>query len=904
VPITIYNAEGDRAVAFDFAAAQNDWLETIYAVFGGVDRIGVIAPTSVEGIGFWKAVVLAGKTPIMLQYPTPKLSRAYWQREIAHAAETLGVEAVAYWGSLADPKLSVPQLDLAAPRAGQPASAMRRFEDGLMTQLSSGTTGFRKGVGLSIADVMAHVGDYNQVLKLGAEDCIVSWLPLYHDMGFIAAFLMPMILDVPLVLVDPVTWVRRPEILFEMIDRHGGTLCLMPNFGFEVMARQAKADRHDLSSMRRWISCSEPTRIGSMTKFVDATGVDAAGIANCYAMAENIFAVTQSAGLSTRRFAGVDAVSCGPAIPGVDLKIAEGEVWVRSRYSLRHYEGGESIVDEQGYYPTGDMGELVDGQLYILGRKRDVMIHAGRKIVLSDVDYEVGRLVAGSAGRIATVSAYNELLGTDEPVCLIENDQYWKKNRDVDGLAAIRAEAGLEQGRVEFVAPGFITKTSSGKINRLLTGENWVRANAWRKGSRRAKPGRIETLRDEVRDLFPGIAPDLPFDQQLDSLGLVNMSLLLGEYGLEGTLSITLNALHLAEEGRDERVTGPVIKIVSLFDGDRLLPLMPPVLSAVGRHLGVSIHYEHVCAPPAPIMLSDLTFEAQFGVRDTREGVYDGLHAALQAVRGADLIIVDDMVQMAWPAVYDTHYPRISHRFEAAPRTDDLCLRWARYSDRNHMIAAELVASREISPALANRAIDDLEAYLGVPVVRVALTGQFAADTAGWNIRFLQACASNLILKAAETQLDNDALAQLLANGLAAACAGVTPKPDVAGDRFQMSDQPHWCSWLVEPALIDFVLDRYDSFLVLGKRSSIPYLSNEAARRGKSLSFRSDLVCPPGDYECVLQTGSWGRPATDKPVYPLMIAGWEGPANVPASVAADAPMNSADPIRSGRIAPL
>jgi acyl-CoA synthetase (AMP-forming)/AMP-acid ligase II len=905
VSITIYDAAGETPVELDFAAVHGEWLSTIVETFPSANRIGIIAPTSVEGIGVWKAILMAGKTPIMLQYPTPKLSRAYWQREVGHAIETLGVDGVAHWGPQAAPGGSIPKLDIMRATASRSKPPLRSFADGVMTQLSSGTTGFRKGVPLSVEHVMTHVQDYNQVLNLGGDDCIVSWLPLYHDMGFIAAFLMPMILGVRLVLVDPVTWTRRPELLFELIERHRGTLCYMPNFGFEVMARRARSRSYDLSSMRRWVSCSEPTRIESMKRFASAIDADERRIDNCYAMAENIFAVTQSAGLAIQRFGEADAVSCGPAIPGVSLRVVEGEVWVRSAYSLDRYEGGQPIVDEDGFYPTGDLGEIVDGQLYVLGRKRDVMIHAGRKLILSDVDHEVGNLVPGSAGRIATVSAFNPLLGTDEPVCLIEDDRYWTKNRDQRGIGAIRSEAGLDQGRVEFVAPGFITKTSSGKINRLLTGEHWRQTSASRKSRRPAQRGRIERLRDEIKDMFPGIVPGLPFDQQLDSLGLVNVSLLLSEYGIEDGLSLSLSELHLSAESATDHAIGPVLNVVSLFDGDWFLGVMQPVLDAVGKHLGVSIRYTHVCCPPAPILLADLTFEEQFGVRDHRVGVYDGVHAALGAVRSADLIIVDDMVQMAWPASSDTHYPRISHRFEPEPRSANLCVRWARYSERNHLIATELVPSGEITPALANRALDDLEDYLGTPILRVALTQQFAAHTENWHVRFLRACAFALIRQAAETKLDYNALAQELFAGIVRACNGLRVRKDAIGHRWQMSDQAHWCSWLVDPALVDFVLDRYNSFLVLGKRASIPYLSNEAVRRGKSLTFRSDLLCPPSDdYECVLQTGSWGRPATGKPIFPLMLAGWgDAPANVPGSVAAQAPVGTVSPHLSKRLQP-
>jgi acyl-CoA synthetase (AMP-forming)/AMP-acid ligase II len=899
--ITIHGANGEPGVTLDFATIQEAWIGRVLDAFPDAERIGVIAPTSAEGIGFWKAVLLAGKTPIMLQYPTPKLSRVYWQREIANAVATLGVEAVAYWGLLADPKLSIPQMDLTAAPGSRAVPSVRAFSDGRMTQLSSGTTGFRKGVALSIPDVVAHVNDYNQVLQLGPDDCIVSWLPLYHDMGFIAAFLMPMMLDVRLVLVDPVTWTRRPEMLFELIERHRGTHCFMPNFGFEVMARRAKGRNDDLSSMRRWVSCSEPTRVDSMRKFTDAARVDEANLSNCYAMAENIFAVTQSTGLSTRRFGNIEAVSCGPAIPGVSVKTVDGEVWVRSPYSLRAYEGGQAIVDDEGYYPTGDVGEVVDDQLYILGRKRDVMIHAGRKIVLSDVDHEVGRLVPGSAGRIATVSTYNELLGTDDPVCLIEDHRYWRKNRDTGTLTAMRSEAGLEQGRIEFVAPGFITKTSSGKINRALTGDHWADMRAWRKGDRKTTRGGIDGLRSEILEMFPGIASNVAFGRQLDSLGLVNISLLLGEYGIEDAESLSLNMLRLSETTRDDQVAGPVIKIVSMFDGDKLMKIMIPVLSTLGTRLGVSIHYEHVCCPPAPILLSDMIFEEQFAVRDGREGVYDGFSSALHAIRSADLIIADDLVQMGWPAVNDTHYPRLSHRFQPEILSENLCVRWARYSERNHLIAAELIASEDITPASTVMALDDIEDYLGVPILRVALTKQFSAHTSNWPVRHLRDCVA-LLVQTSDAKIDYDTLKQDMFTALVEKCKSIIPKKGTAQNIWHTSDQHHWCSWLVNPQLVDYVLDRYESFLVLGKPGSIPYLSREADRRGKLLNFRSDLLCPPGDYECVLQTGSWGMPTTDKPVFPLMNPGWgDRPFNIPDSVRNAAPSNTLRALLSDRL---
>jgi acyl-CoA synthetase (AMP-forming)/AMP-acid ligase II len=408
---------------FSFAAppGQDAWLAQIDIVFQGASRIGLIAPTSLAGILCWRAILLSGRTPIFLHFPTAKLSRSYWRSEIEAAVTSLSIEGIVHQGDIADPGLPLPRLDLISPVPERSFRKITEFMRGSVVQLSSGTTGFRKGVGLAMADISRHVENYGQVLGLTEADCIVSWLPLYHDMGFIACFLMPVLAGARIVMVDPMAWMRRPLLLFELIERYRGTICFMPNFGFQVMASRCRGHALDLSSMRHWISCSEPTRIETMHRFMESSGAAPERLSNCYAMAENIFAVCQSRGLHTERIGGAELVSCGTTIPSTSIKIVEGEVHVRSPYSLQAYDGGQSIVDGEGYYATGDLGEIIDGALYLLGRKRDLLIQAGRKFLLSDLDHEVGKLVPESAGRICVVERYNEALGTDEPVCLIEH---------------------------------------------------------------------------------------------------------------------------------------------------------------------------------------------------------------------------------------------------------------------------------------------------------------------------------------------------------------------------------------------------------------------------------------------------------------------------------------------------
>ncbi len=124
-------------------------------------------------------------------------------------------------------------------------------------QHSSGTTGLQKGVSLSHGAILRHNAAYGGILDRQSDDVIVSWLPLHHDMGFVACFLMPLLERVPFVHLSPFDWARRPALLLEQMAKQAGTLCWMPNFAFMADAvRDLPSDSH-LSGVRTWINCSE-----------------------------------------------------------------------------------------------------------------------------------------------------------------------------------------------------------------------------------------------------------------------------------------------------------------------------------------------------------------------------------------------------------------------------------------------------------------------------------------------------------------------------------------------------------------------------------------------------------------------------------------------------------------------
>src|ERR1700690_1675739 len=176
----------------------------------------------------------------------------------------------------------------------------RSSDDIVLLQHSSGTTGLQKGVALSHQAVFNQLEAYSRALNLQDDDLIVSWLPLYHDMGLIAGFLMPILSGIPLVLSSPFDWVRAPYKLMQSVSQYKGTLSWLPNFAFNFCAQKIR-DRNlegvDLSSWRAVVNCSEPVRLESHQAFYErfkSYRLKFEALQCSYAMAENVFGVTQT----------------------------------------------------------------------------------------------------------------------------------------------------------------------------------------------------------------------------------------------------------------------------------------------------------------------------------------------------------------------------------------------------------------------------------------------------------------------------------------------------------------------------------------------------------------------------------------------------------------------------------
>jgi acyl-CoA synthetase (AMP-forming)/AMP-acid ligase II len=228
---------------------------------GGV--VLIILRHSPELFYSFLGAMLAGAVPSFMPYPTSKQDpRLYWQSH-RKLFERIGPGAVLTYAENVAPLqeniAGLPMRLLTAESAVDPAKRIAGFvakpHRTAFLQHSSGTTGLKKGVALSHQAVLRQATSYSETIHLSQDDCIVSWLPLYHDMGLIACFVMPMITGTTVVQIDPFEWVVNPGMLFDAIKQFRGTLCWMPNFAFHHLCRTVRPSLTlDLSSMRAWIN--------------------------------------------------------------------------------------------------------------------------------------------------------------------------------------------------------------------------------------------------------------------------------------------------------------------------------------------------------------------------------------------------------------------------------------------------------------------------------------------------------------------------------------------------------------------------------------------------------------------------------------------------------------------------
>jgi len=444
--------------------------------------------------------MLVGALPSFLPFLTSKQQpELYWAAHRALFSRTRARLLVTWPGNLAAMREAIPDFSMdvhlaeETPRKQQPATPIpeRAASGPAFLQHSSGTTGLKKGVVITHEALATQIRTYSNALQLDQNDVIASWLPLYHDMGLIACFLMPAMLGVPVVTMDPFDWVLRPSLLLDAIEQYRATLTWLPNFAFHHLATCVpEGKRWDLRSVRAFISCSEPCKPETFRRFrerFEPMGVGPNQLLTCYALAENVFCATQSRPGATVRVLRADRaefLSCGEPIEGVQARIIDsdgrvlpdrtvGEVALSGGslfdgYYLNPEETSARLRD--GWYWTGDLGFMHDNELFVTGRKDDLLIVHGINYYAHDVEYAASQVAGVAPGRCVAIGDSHPESGSTEVILLaeaLEPDCFNAPELKRAIKERILSETGLLVQQVGIVPRGWLIKTTSGKISRI-----------------------------------------------------------------------------------------------------------------------------------------------------------------------------------------------------------------------------------------------------------------------------------------------------------------------------------------------------------------------------------------------------------------------------------------------------
>jgi len=544
-------------------------------------RVALMLPTSRAFFVSYAGILLAGAIPVPI-YPPFRADRieeyATRQSAILNNAEVCllltfrRAEAVAKLlrprvrslTEVADAEKLIEAADTAPPPSPGAlplhvtGSRARKGSDIALLQYTSGSTGDPKGVVLTHANLLANMRAVGEAVQLGPGDVGVSWLPLYHDMGLIGAWLTLLHFGIPLAVISPLAFLTRPERWLQAFHKHRGTISAAPNFAYELCVRKI-ADKDiqgvDLSSWRAALNGAEPVNPETLERFANrfaSYGFRREAQLPVYGLAEATLAVTvpplgrgplidrveretfaaqgRAVPTAPEDESAIAFVSSGGPIPRHEVRIVEdkgsevpdrteGFLWFRGPSATSGYYrnakatevllplGPASTQGEYAWVNSGDRAYRADGEIYVTGRVKDIIIKGGRNLY----PHEVEELAAGAEGiRKGCIVAFglkDEGSGTEKLVVVAETRERNAVRRGAIASSItelVMRGLGLPPDRVELIPPGSIPKTSSGKLRREETKQLYLagtlsasRAPAWLQIARLGTKGALGNVARE-----------------------------------------------------------------------------------------------------------------------------------------------------------------------------------------------------------------------------------------------------------------------------------------------------------------------------------------------------------------------------------------------------------------------
>jgi len=521
--INIHSTRGELVEVLPYAKLREEALAlSVRLRAAGLstgDRVALAAESNGDFLRAFFACQYAGLVPAPTPLPAPFGGKDAYVAHIRRMLVSANVRA-----AFAPPELSAWFAEaaegLALVVAGSLVELPETGEDALLTpdpsglcylQYSSGSTRFPVGVAVSqsalIANVSAIAGP--EGLAVGPADRAVSWLPLYHDMGLVGMLLTGMAFQVSVDLLPTAAFVRRPGLWLDLISQRGGTISYAPTFGYDLAARRAGAlavNDLDLSGWRIAGVGGDMIRPGPLRAFADAfapAGFAPEAFVASYGMAEATLALTLSPtgqGLRTdtadvERLEQSNAASparagrrnrefalCGCVLPGHRLEVRGpggapladrqvGRIFAAGPSLMKAYYGAEEeterVLSADGWLDTGDLGYLLDGQIVITGRAKDLIIVHGRNVWPQDLEWTAERQI--EALRSGDVAAFQVTMDDDEKVVALVQCRTREPDKRAELRASVATTLRLTHGlevEVVLAPPHSLPQTSSGKLSR------------------------------------------------------------------------------------------------------------------------------------------------------------------------------------------------------------------------------------------------------------------------------------------------------------------------------------------------------------------------------------------------------------------------------------------------------